>query len=219
MAPIPRPTYQHDSSATFMPQLAKHRLASGETIVFCLAAAKLLFHLLTAARYGIFRDELYFLDCAKHLDWGFVDQPPLIAVLTWSVTQLIGQSLLALRLLPAIAGAALVWLTGKIAREMGGGPFAQALAALAVIVVPIYMVLQHWLTMNAFEPLIWMGCAWCVVRMINDEDPRYWVGFGLLAGVGLENKYSIVFFAAAMLIGLALTSERRLLNSRWLWLG
>jgi Dolichyl-phosphate-mannose-protein mannosyltransferase len=197
----------------------KSRFTAGPAIVLYLAAVMVLFHLLTARRYGIFRDELYFLDCAEHLDWGYVDQPPLIALIAWFASHVLGGSLVALRLLPALAGAALVWLTGKIAREMGGGRFAQTLAALAVIVVPIYMILQHWLTMNAFEPLVWMGCAWCVVRMINTGDPRYWLGFGVLAGVGMENKYSVTFFVAGVLAGLLLTPERRFLGSRWLGLG
>src|SRR5688500_14143889 len=103
------------------------RWTSGPAIVLYVAAVKLLLHLLTASRYGIFRDELYYLACAEHLDWGYVDQPPLIAVIAFIVRRLFGESLLGLRLLPALPGAALVWLTGKITREMGGGRFAQAL--------------------------------------------------------------------------------------------
>jgi 4-amino-4-deoxy-L-arabinose transferase-like glycosyltransferase len=106
-------------------------------IVLLIAAAKLLFHLATAGRYGIFRDELYYLACASHLDWGYVDQPPLIAGIAWFARHVFGDSLLGLRLLPALAGAALVWLTGVMAREMGGGRFAQALAAASVACVPI----------------------------------------------------------------------------------
>ncbi|HYJ86204.1 MAG TPA: glycosyltransferase family 39 protein [Pyrinomonadaceae bacterium] len=192
---------------------------SGPAIVLYLAAAKLLLHLLTASRYGIFRDELYYLACAEHLDWGYVDQPPLIAVVAFLARRLFGESLLGLRLLPAIAGAALVWLTGKTAREMGGGRFAQALAALAVIAVPIYLVFHHWLTMNAFEPLIWMGAVWCVVRAVNSRNAKYWLWFGVLIGVGLETKYSIVFFAFSIVVGLLLTEHRRFLKSKWIWLG
>ena len=103
-------------------------LHSGPAIVLLLAAAKFLFHLLTAGRYGIFRDELYYLACAEHLDFGYVDQPPLIALVAWIARHLFGESLLGLRLLPALAGAATVWLTGKLTREMGGGAVAQALA-------------------------------------------------------------------------------------------
>src|SRR5258708_23726021 len=132
-----------------------------------LAACKLLVHLYAGRHYGYFRDELYYLACSEHLDWGYVDQPPLIALITWIARHLFGHSLLGLRLLPAFAGAALVWLTGKLAREMGGGRFAQALAALSAVLVPIYLLMQHWLTMNAFEPLLWMGCAWCELRAIH----------------------------------------------------
>src|SRR6266850_187557 len=212
-------------TATAQPTLSSsserpsNSFTSGPALVLYLAGAKLVLHLLTATSYGIFRDELYYLACSEHLDWGYVDQPPLIALITWTARHLFGDSLLGLRLLPALAGAALVWLTGKLAREMGGGRFAQALAALAAVVVPIYLLMQHWLTMNAFEPLLWMGCAWCVVRAINTGDSRYWLWFGVLAGVGTENKYSMAFLVVGVLVGLLLTPERRFLKSRWLWIG
>jgi 4-amino-4-deoxy-L-arabinose transferase-like glycosyltransferase len=93
------------------------------TFVLLIAAAKVLFHLMTAARYGIFRDELYYLACAEHLGWGYVDQPPAIGVIAWIARHAFGDSLLGLRLLPALAGGALVVLTGKLTREIGGGRF------------------------------------------------------------------------------------------------
>ena len=191
----------------------------GPAILLALAAAKLCFHLLTANRYGIFRDELYYLACGEHLDWGYVDQPPLIAVVAWIARHFFGDSLLGLRLFPALAGAATVWLTGKLAREMGGGVFAQGLAALAVIAVPIFLVMHHWLTMNAFEPLIWMGCVWGIVRAINRDDARYWIWFGLLAGLGLENKYTTAFFIMGVAIALLVTRERRFIATPHLWIG
>lgn len=102
---------------------------------------------------------------------------------------------------------------------MGGGRFAQFLAALAVIPAPIYLVMHHWMTMNAFEPLIWMGCIWCVLRAINSSEPRYWLWFGILAGIGFETKYSIVFLLMGVLAGVLATPERRFLKSRYVWLG
>ncbi|MEN3368949.1 MAG: hypothetical protein V7609_1092 [Verrucomicrobiota bacterium] len=192
---------------------------SGPAIVLVLAAAKFLFHFFTAGRYGIFRDELYYLACSEHLDFGYVDQPPLIAFITWMARHLFGESLLGLRLLPALAGAATVWLAGKLAREMGGRVFAQALAALAVIAAPVFLLLHHWLTMNAFEPLIWLGCAWSIVRAINRAEPRCWLCFGLLLGLGLENKYTTAFFALAVFAALLLTPQRRFLSNAWIWVG
>jgi hypothetical protein len=122
-------------------------------------------------------------------------------------------------LLPAVAGAAMVWLTGKLVREMGGGRFAQALAALAILIVPVYLILHHWLTDNVFEQLIWTACIWLVVRAINTGNPRYWLWFGVLAGVGFETKYSIAFLLVGLLVGVVLGPERRFLASRYLWLG
>lgn len=202
-----------------MPVEPKSRWTSASAIVLYLAAGNLLLHLLTAGRYGIFRDELYYLACAEHIDWGYVDQPPLIVLIAWFARHAFGSSLLGLRLLPAIAGAALVWIAGMLAREMGGGRFAQALAALAVIAVPILLVMHHWLTMNAFEPLVWIGCAWCVVRAINTRRSSYWLWFGVLAGVGLQLKYSVIFFVFGIVVGLVLTEHRRFLKSKWIWLG
>ena len=191
----------------------------GPALVLYLATAKFLFHLLTAGRYGIFRDELYYLACGEHLAWGYVDQPPLIGLIAWFAHRVFDHSLTGLRVLPALAGAATIWLTGKITREMRGGAFAQVVAALAVLAAPVFLIVHHWLTMNAFEPLIWLGCAWCVVRAINREEPCYWIWFGVLAGLGMENKYTIVFFIAALVIALPLTSARRFLTTRQFWFG
>lgn len=195
------------------------RFFSGEALVLALASAKLIFHLLTANRYGIFRDELYYLACGEHLDWGYVDQPPLIALVAWIARHIFGDWLIGIRLFPALAGAATVWLAGKLTREMGGGTFAQVLAALAVICVLIYLVVHHWLTMNAFEPLVWMACVWCIVRAINRNDARYWIWFGVFTGVAMQTKYGIAFFVVAVVIGLILTRERRFLITKQFWIG
>jgi Dolichyl-phosphate-mannose-protein mannosyltransferase len=191
----------------------------GSVIVLAIAAANLLFHLLIANRYGIFRDELYYLACSEHLDAGYVDQPPLIAFIAWIARHVFGESLLGLRFLPALAGAATVWLTGKLTRELGGGAFAQAIAALAVFATPVFLLMHHWLTMNAFEPLVWLGCAWCIVRAISRNEPRSWLWFGILVGVGMETKYSTAFFAFAVVVALLLTPQRKVLANRWIWIG
>src|SRR5499427_7772644 len=195
-----------DASAPSMK--LENRFASGPAVVLYFASAKLLLHLLTAARYGIFRDEMYYLACSQHMAWGYVDHPPLTVAIAWLERHVFGESPLAIRLLPALAGAALVWLTGKLARDMGGGRFAQVLAALAVVVVPIYLLMHHWLTDNAWEPLMWMGCIWLVVRAINTGDERSWLWYGVLSGLGFENKYSIAFLLLGLLVGVVLTPHR-----------
>src|SRR5438105_5886833 len=136
--------------------MRKRLAVSAAAIVLCLSAVKLLVHLYAGRHYGYFVDELYYLACSRHLDWGYVDQPPLIAVLTRMMRAVLGDSLAAIRFLPAVAGAAEVLLTAIIARELGGGAFAQGLAALSVLVAPAILAGDNLLTMNAFEPLFWM---------------------------------------------------------------
>ncbi len=188
-------------------------------VIVCLAACKLLIHLYAGRHYGYFVDELYYLACSRHLDWGYVDQPPLIALITWIARSLLGQSLPAIRFLPALAGAGEVALTALIARELGGQRFAQGLAALAVLVAPGILAGDNLLSMNAFEPLFWMGCAWLLIRIVKTGNQRLWVWFGILAGFGLENKYSMLIFGAGIVLGLVLTPQRRVLLSPWLWVG
>jgi hypothetical protein len=188
-------------------------------IVGLLAAGKLFFHLATANRYGIFRDEMYGLACADHMAWGYFSHPPGGIALAWLARDLFGESLIGLRFLPALAGAALVWLTAAVAREMGGGRYAQALSALAICIVPTYLIFHHWLMMNAFEPLVWLGCIFCLMRVSRTGEGRWWLLFGALVGAGLELKYSMAFFAGGLGIGLVLSPERRLLVSRWPWIG
>lgn len=183
-----------------------------------LAGAKLLLHLATAGRYGYFRDELYFLDCGRHLDWGYVDCAPLIAVYA-KIALLLGGSLPVLRSLAALAGAGRVALTMLLAREMGGGRFAQALAGLCALAAPIYLGMDSILTMNGFESLFWMGCVFFVIRVVRTGDSRLWLWFGALAGLGIENKHSTLLFLAALGIALLLTPERRELARPWIWLG
>jgi hypothetical protein len=192
---------------------------SAMSIVLALAAVKLLAHMAFSSRYGIFRDELYFLACAEHLDWGYVDQPPLIAAIAWVARHAFGESLLGLRFLPALAGAGKVVLAGLLARSFGGGRFAQGLAALAVVVAPIYLGIDHMLTMNAFEPLFWMGGALLVARWIRTGEDRLWLWFGLLMGLGLLNKQTTLTFGFAIVAGLVLTPARKTFARPGIWTG
>src|ERR1039458_84184 len=157
--------------------------------VTIIAAIKLLLHLYAGRHYGYFGDELYYLACAQHLAWGYVDQPPLIALVAKFVRLTLGDSLPAIRLVPALAGTGNVLLAGLIARELGGRRFAQGLAALAVLSSPGFQALDSLFTMNSFEPLIWMGCAYLVIRIVRTGNARLWLWFGVLSGVGLENKH------------------------------
>ena len=201
------------------PQVQKHSwFASGPAIVWYIAGSVLLLHLLTANRYGYFGDEMYHMACGQHLAWGYVDQPPLIAVFAWLTRHLFGTSVFAIHIFPALSGVALVWLTGLIARELGGGRFAQALAALCTACAGVYLILHHLFTMNAWEPLLWMGCAYVEIRIIKTGNQKLWLWFGVLAGIGMENKYSMAVFGFAVVVGIVLTKERKALAGKWIWI-
>jgi hypothetical protein len=197
---------------------ARWQLTAG-MLVAALAALKLLLHLYAGRYYGYFVDELYNLALARHLAWGYVDVAPMIALIGRIELTVFGSSLSAIRLAPALAGAGLVLLTGAIARELGGRRFAQGLAALCVLLAPGILALDHFLNVNAFEPLCWMGCALLLIRIVNTGDEKLWLWFGLLAGVGLETKHSMLIFGFALVAGLVLTPQRKHLFSRWLLLG
>jgi len=188
-------------------------------LVPLLALATVTLHVAFAGRYGYFRDELYFIICGQRLAWGYVDQPPFIALATRVATELFGTSLTGFRLIPALASGVLVALTCHLTRRFGGGGFAVALAALPAALAPIYLAHGHLFTMNTFEPLLWTACAAVLVHLIDEEDPRLWVHLGLLVGIGLLNKHSMGFYAGCLGLGVLLSPARRLLASRWLLVG
>src|SRR5271163_543914 len=188
-------------------------------MLLALASSKLLIQLAGINHYGFFRDELYYVACGQHLAWGYVDQPPLIAFVAWFARHLFGTSLFATRLLPVLAGAAVVYATGRLAAELGGGLFAQFLAATAILFAPAYIAFDSFFSMNAFEPLFWILCAWIGIRIVKGASPRLWLLFGAVAGLGLENKHSMLVFGFALVAGLLLSGGAGLFHSKWIWFG
>lgn len=188
-------------------------------LVVGFAALTILIHFLTNGAYGYFRDELYFIACGYHLAWGYVDMPPMAPLVARLSRAAMGDSLFAIRFFPALAGGATVALAGILAWELGGRRFAQALAMLAAMLAPIYLGLGTILTMNVFDAIFWMGCVWALIRLIKTGDPRWWLLFGASAGLGLENKESMVFLGFGIVVGLAVVPERKLMFNRWFVFG
>jgi len=209
------------------PQRSRARQAKPEPsrislLPIIFGGAALLVHLLTNSRYGYFRDELYYLVCGQHLAFGYVDQPPLSILLLRLSRTLFGESLPAIRLLPAIAGAGIVMLTGTIARTLGGRGWAVALSCAAALAGTFLLAVGNFFSMNAFEPLFWMGCIYLLVRIINPESFRgsLWLWFGAVAGLGLENKHTMAFFGFGIVIALLLIPQLRdHFREKWIWLG
>jgi hypothetical protein len=191
------------------PDAVSSRLAPLDKSVYVLAVLAVFVHFLFNSKYGYFRDELYYAACGEHLAWGYVDHAPLVALASRISRGLFGDSLFALRLLPALSAAPKVWLGGWMAREVGGARFAQFFAALLVLLAPIYLTFDNFLSMNAFEPVFWMACGAIVLRILNGGSPRLWIVFGIVAGIGILNKHSMLFFGLGIAVGLLLTSARK----------
>lgn len=172
------------------------------------------------AGYGIFRDELYYLVCGRRLAFGYVDQPPLVALQARVSEMLFGHNTMwSLRLISGLAGALKVFLTGLLCWALGGERKAAALAMLGVVAGGVYLSIDGYLSMNSFDPVFWMLSAFALIRIVQsssqDEIRNWWIVFGLSAGLAFENKDSIAFFLVAMLIALLLTPQRRILANRW----
>src|SRR5688572_10066636 len=187
--------------------------------VYIIALVYFALHLATSTRYGYFRDALYYLACSEHLAFGYVDLPPLIAWLGWLARHTLGTSLPALIFWPALAGAGRIVLTAAFARELGAGRFGAILAAALAATPGVWWVIDHQFAMNCLEPLLWGGLAYVVLRLLKTQNPKLWLAFGAIAGVGLLNKYSIVVLATALIVGLVLTRQRRLLFTPWILAG
>ena len=183
--------------------------------VLAIAAAHLLLLLAVAGRYGYHRDELYFIEAGEHLAWGYVDQPPFTPLVARAARAVFGDSLVGLRLLPALTTAVTVAVAALVARELGGGRRAQLLAAAAFAGSGFVLGAGHLLATATFDLAAWTVLIWLGARMLRSDDPRWWVPFGLLTGAAVLNKHLVVMLVAALVAGLAADRRRRLLVSPW----
>ena len=188
-------------------------------ILIAIAAAIALLHLLTNNRYGFHRDELQFLSDARHLDWGFVAYPPLTPVLERIGLDLFGLSLVGLRLFSVIAQSAAIVVTGLIARELGGGRLAQIAAAISVALSALPLFEGTEFQYSSFDYLWWVLIAYFIVRLLRTDNPRWWLAIGAIIGIGLETKYTILFYICGILGGMLLTKSRRYFASPWFYAG
>jgi hypothetical protein len=199
-----------------VPERSVPKLAAGT--LAALAALKLAVHLVAIGRYGYFRDELYYLASTEHLAWGYVDHPPLSIALLALGRAGLGDSLPAVRLLVVLAGVATVFLTGVIARMLGGGRFAQGLAALCVLMAPVCLGQARYYSMNGIELLLWTAAVWQLLRAVARARWRDWVLLGTLLGLGLLNKISTLWLGGGILVGLLLSPHRRMLRRPGPWI-
>ena len=193
-------------------------MRNGGMLLLGFSLLELFIHLLVGEGYGYFRDEFYYLACSDHLAWGYVDQPPLSILLLRVSRMLLGDSVTAIRVLPALAGAATVYTVGWMARELGGRRWAQALAMTAVLVAPQYLGTAGYYSMNGFDVLIWALAGALMISIIKEDRPCLWVWLGILLGLGLMNKISVLWLGFGLFTALLLTRERRSMLTRWPWI-
>jgi len=198
--------------------LARSQLTSSTALLLYVAIANFVLHILVAGNYGYFRDELYYMVSGQHLQLGYVDFPPMIAYIAALLNLVAGDNLVAIHVVPALAGAALIFVAGLIARELGGNKWAQVLAAVSTLVTA-QLAFSSIFSMDILDALWWSLGAYIVVRIIRRDQPRLWLGFGLVAGLGLFTKLTIAFFLVSLLVGALATPARKHLHSKWFWTG
>jgi Dolichyl-phosphate-mannose-protein mannosyltransferase len=188
-------------------------------LAWVIAAVFVAVELAVSDRYGFQQDELYFLVASHHLAFGYVDQPPL-AVLLARTTDIFGVNPTAIRILPALAGGTITVIAARLAALFGAGRGGRVLAALATASTPVLLGAAHIGNTTPYDLLAWAVVLLCVATALLAGRPRWWLGAGAAAGVGLENEYLITLLIGALVAGLLVTSaHRRVLATPWPWLG
>jgi len=201
------------------PRQVSRSLRRDDLGLFAIAAAIAVAHIATNGRYGFHRDELQTLSDALHMDWGFVAYPPFTPFVERIGMALFGHSLIGLRMFSVLAQSTAVFITGLMAREFGGGRRAQLTAALCVALAPLSMFEGTEFQYSTFDYLWWVLIAYFVVRMLKSNDPRWCVPMGAVVGLGFMTKYTMGFYVAGILGGMALTEARRFFSNKWFWIG
>jgi 4-amino-4-deoxy-L-arabinose transferase-like glycosyltransferase len=187
------------------------------TFIAGFALLKIIIHLPFLTRYGYHHDELYFIACGNHLDFGYVDHPPLVPWIARLATEFFGHSLFGLRTFALLSGASAVFLTGLLVRRLGGDRFAQGLACLAMLITPVFLRVGNLFCITSFELLLWILGYYIIVKIIQEDRPWLWLWLGLVVGLGLLTKYSMLFFVFGLIMGLLFTDMKKHFKSLYLY--
>ena len=187
-------------------------------LLVALAGVSFVAHMLVAGNYGYFRDELYYIADGRHLQAGYVDQPLLMGWLAALLRVTVGDSLVAIHVIPALACALIIVVTGLMARELGGGRVAQLVAGVAALFTLDFMATGSIFSMDVLDQLWWALASLILVRLLRRDAPRLWLLVGLVAAIALLTKLTVLFFGLALVLALLVTPERRYLRTPWPWL-
>ena len=187
-------------------------------LVWVIAAIFAAAELAVSGRYGFQQDELYFIVAGHHLAFGYVDQPPLAPLLT-RITGILGVSPTAIRIIPALAGGAIVIMAARLAALFGAGRFGRVLAALATACAPVVIGAVHVGNTTPLDLLAWAAVLLCVSTALLRSRPRWWLAAGAAAGVGIEADNLVALLLIGLAVGLLVSDHRPVLRTRWPWLG
>jgi hypothetical protein len=196
---------------------SRERFLGEKAIVIYFIVLKLILCLLPV-EYGYFRDELYYIAMSDNLDFGYVDVPPLVPFFLAVVRFFLGTSFISLHLLPAVCGALVVWLVYLMVKELGGGIYAQLLALTCVTLAPIFLCFETVYTYDAFDKLCWTLLLYVLVLVLKTQDKKYWIYFGIVAGIGLMTKISILYLGFGIFVSLFMTRDRKYFLCPQLWI-
>jgi hypothetical protein len=216
-APDPQPEVVLTQPPTSLaqPDRAADRVPA---LAWVIAAAFVAFELAISGRYGFMQDELYFIVASHHLAFGYVDQPPLAPLLT-RITDILGVSPAAIRIVPALAGGAVVVLTARQAALFGAGRAGRVLAALAMACAPVLLGADHSANTTPPDLLAWTVVVVCVSTALLRDRPRWWLGAGVAAGLGLQDDNIVMLLLVTLAVGILFTGQRPVLRTWWPWIG
>ncbi len=187
--------------------------------VYIFSFLYFIFQLIDGLNYPIFRDEFYYIDCAKHFSFGYVDHPAFSILILKIWITIFGDSQLSIRIIPALLGSFLFILCAGINKELGGSKFSLYLSIVCLAFVPINLGNFSYYSMNSWEIVIWTLLFYFLIRLINSDDKKYWIFFAITAGIGFNNKIGILIFLTAAFVSLLISKERENLKRKYLWIG
>jgi hypothetical protein len=192
----------------------QNRRSTYSVFILIFVAIKIGLNLLAISHFGFHRDELLHLVLADHLDWGYKEVPPFIAILAKISDLLFGNSVFAARIFPTISGGLIIWFTGQITVELGGKKFAVALACLAMIFSPAFAASDYLFQPVVFDQLWWVLAVWLLIKYSNTSAAKYLYLLGVVVGIGMLTKYTMAFFTFALIGGILISKQRKLLYNR-----
>jgi 4-amino-4-deoxy-L-arabinose transferase-like glycosyltransferase len=211
----PQTTVPEDGPAAQAPVSRSDRVP---LLAWVIAAVFVTVELALSARYGFLQDELYFIVAGHHLAFGYVDQPPIAPLLT-RITDILGVSPTAVRIIPALAGGAIVIMAARLAALFGAGRFGRVFAALTTGCAPVLLGAVHIGNTTPLDLLAWTVVLLCVTTALLRHRPRWWLAAGVAAGLGLEADNLVVLLLICLAVGLLGSAQRSVLRTRWPWLG